>query len=211
MARKNAKSRLRKSRRVAARRKDKKASHLRSIFVLAGPIVILAGLVGWAICSDTSEWRDWLGGMRATHLSSGSTDGESGGSEAGEGQTLYQGSGYATLGEFSVDRVDPITDTTLTVCFQLGGQTACKGEEEFVAFMDDNCPSFHEHVAGAVRDCDFSSLTNEQSLGRKVVVRVNRLLGRHFLKSVEFDELTVYETVGESETTIWRPGKAREE
>ena len=59
----------------------------------------------------------------------------------------------------------------------------------------------------AVRDCDFSALSDEQSLGRKVVARVNRLLGRHFLLSAEFDQLTIYETIGSYEPTIWKPAK----
>ncbi|MFH1265749.1 MAG: hypothetical protein ABIK89_08470, partial [Planctomycetota bacterium] len=101
-------------------------------------------------------------------------------------------------------------ETTLTVCFQLSGQTICKDEESFRAFTDRNYPAFRQHVEGAIRDCESSALADGESLGRKVVVRVNRLLGRHFLQSVEFDELTIYETIGPYEPTKWKPVKKAE-
>lgn len=213
MARKNEKSRLKMSGRTLMLHERRKASCLRSMFVFAASILILVRLVSWAVCSDAGEWRNWLGSLRATHLSFGSADdddGEAAGFETGENQPRYQGSGRATLGGFTVDRFDPVTDTTLTVCFQLAGQTVCKGEEEFLAVMDENRPFFHKHVEGAVRDCEFAALIDEESLGRKVVVRVNRLLGRHFLQSVEFDELTIYETIGSDEPTIWKLEEANQ-
>ena len=214
MARKSTKPRLKMSGRTLMLHKGKKASCLRSVSVLAASIAILVGLVSWAVCSDTSEWRSWLGGLRATHFSFGvaeGDEGESAGSEAGKHQARYQGSGHATLGKFAVDRFDPITDTTLTVCFKLAGQTVCKNEAEFLAFMDEDRPSLQGHVEGAIRDCEFSALMDEESLGRKVVVRVNRLLGRHFLQSVEFDELTIYETTGSHEPVIWKPLEATQQ
>jgi hypothetical protein len=210
MRRKSLKSCPKKGGCEPARKKREPAERRQAVLVLTASFLILAGLVTWAVCSDKSGWRDWLGGLRVKHVSFGRADQDDGGSAGpgqGDGQTQFQGTGYATLGAYSVDRVDPLTGTTLTVCFQLGGQTICRNEESFRTFMDQNYPSFREHVAGSIRDCESSDLADERSLGRKVMVRVNRLLGRHFLQSVEFDELTIYETVGSYEPTIWKPGE----
>ena len=185
--------------------KDKSANSLRATLILTLSVLILVGLVSWAVCTDADEWNGWLGSLRAKQSSSGSADN----GEVGDSPTQFRGDGYAAFGEFSVDRQEN-DETTLTVCFQLSGQTICKDEESFRAFTDENYPAFRQHVEGAIRDCRASALADEESLGRKVKARVNRLLGHHFLQAVEFDELTIYETIGSYEPTIWKPLKKTE-
>jgi hypothetical protein len=205
MPRKTANSRPKMSGRTRVASKDEPTSHWRTTLILTLSILTLVGLVGWIVCSEANAWRDWLGGLRAKRPSFDSADN----GEAGDNPTQFRGDGYAALGEFLVDRREN-DETMLTVCFQLSGQTICKDEESFRAFTDKNYPAFRGHVEGAIRDCEFSALADEESLGRKVKVRVNRLLGRHFLQSVEFDELTIYETIGSYEPTIWKPMKKTE-
>jgi len=203
MPRRSAKPRPKMSGRALALSRGKSASRWRAGLALASSVLMLMGLVSWAVCSDSSGWNDWLGGLRAKkQSSSGSADN----GEAGNSPAQFRGNGYAALGEFSIDRQENY-ETTLTICFLLSGQTICKDEESFRTFTDENYPAFRQHVGGAIRDCESSALTDERSLGRKVVVRVNRLLGRHFLLSVEFDQLTIYETIGSYEPTIWKPLK----
>lgn len=206
MPRKSAKPRPKMSGRARVPSKDKPASCWRAMSILTLSVLILVGLVSWAVCSDSGTWNDWLGGLRDKQSAFGSA--ESG--EVGDSQAQFRGDGYAALGEFLVDRREN-DETTLTIYFQLSGQTICEDEESFRAFTDKSYPAFRRSVEGAIRDCESSALTNEPSLGRKVVVRVNRLLSHHFLLSVEFDDLTIYETIGFYEPTIWKPLKKTEE
>ena len=206
MPRKNTKPRPKMPRRAPVLAKDKSARHWQAPLVLALSVLILVGLVGWAVCSDTGEWNDWLGGLRAKKPSSGSADN----SETGDNPTQFRGDGYVGLGKFLVVRQED-DETMLRVLFELSGQTICKDEESFRAFTEHDYPAFRQYVEGAVRDCESAALADEQSLGRKVVARVNRLLGHHFLQSVEFDELTIYETIGSYEPSLWKPSKKTEE
>ena len=206
MPRKSAIPRPKMSGRTRALPKGKSANRWRTALTLALSFLTLVGLVSWAVRSDADAWNDWLGGLRTTRSSSRSA----GDGEVGDSSTQFRGDGYAALGEFSVDRREH-DEATLTVSFQLSGQTICKDEESFRAFMDETFPDFRRYVEGAIRDSECSALADEQSLGRKVVARVNRLLGHHFLQSVEFDELTIYETIGPYEPTIWKPLKKAEE
>ena len=206
MPRRSAKPRPKMSGRAFALSKGKSASRWRAGLALASSVLMLMGLVSWAVCSDASGWNEWLGGLRGKRPPSGSAN-----SVAGvDNPTQVRGDGYAVLGEFSVDRREN-DQTMLTVCFQLSGQTICTDNGSPRAITDENYPIFRRHVEGAIRDCEFPALTDERSLGRKVVARVNRLLGHHFLQSVEFDELTIYETIGSYEPTIWTPAKEIEQ
>ena len=205
MPRKNSKLRPKKARRALVPSRNKSAYRWRAPLVLTLSVLILAGLVGWAVSIDADEWNGWLGSLRSKPASSDSGDN----AEEGDGQTQFRGDGYAALGEFSVDRQEN-DQTMLTIVFQLSGQTICKDGESFRAFTDEDYPAFRRHVEGAIRDCEFSALIDEKSLGRKVVARVNRLLGHHFLQAVEFDELTIHETIGSYGSEIWKPAKETE-
>jgi hypothetical protein len=188
--------------------KKKPASHWQSTVVLVASALTLVGLVSWAVCSDATEWNDWLGGLRAKPPASNG-EGENGEGENGDGPTQFQGDGRATLGEFSIDRRQS-DGSMLTVSFKLSGNTSCKDKEAFQEFVKDDYAAFRKYAEGAIRDCQFSALSDEKSLARKVVVRVNRSLGRHFLQEVEFDELTIHETIDQYGTTEWKPGSESE-
>jgi hypothetical protein len=186
--------------------KKKPTRHWQSTLVLVASALTLLGLVSWAVSSDATEWNHWLGGLRAKPPASGPDgEGPDGEAEDGNGPAQFQGDGRATLGEFSIDRRQS-DGSMLTVSFKLSGNTSCKDKEAFQEFVKDDYAAFRKYAEGAIRDCQFSALSDEKSLARKVVVRVNRSLGRHFLQNVEFDELTIHETIDHYGTTEWKPG-----
>ena len=122
-----------------------------------------------------------------------------------EGKAIrYHEGGYADLGEFSVGRYDSITNTTLTVNFQLKGMTPCRDKASFNKFMHENERAFRDRVAQAVRDCRPSDYTDTKSMSKKVAARVNRAFSGRFLESAELAEFDVYESIGNYQMETWK-------
>ena len=108
------------------------------------------------------------------------------------------------MGEFSIGRYDSITNTTFTVNFQLKGMTPCKDKESFNKFMVENERAFRDRVTQAVRDCGARDYTNSQSMGKKVVARVNRAFSGRFLESAELADFDVFESIGTYQSQAWQ-------
>ncbi len=197
----------------AARELREKRNRLQATVILAGGLLLFLGLTGWALSSGGREWQGWMGSMGSKSFGKvGDTFGEDSakgdGKDSGTGSPTFGEGGRVTLGVYNVHRFNPITDTTLTVNFKLSGKTACNDEASFEDFMEAYYPFIRQQVMGTVRDCEMGDLADKPGLARKMVARVNRTLGRRFLKSVEFDRMEMFETIGPYTGESWEPGKA---
>lgn len=137
------------------------------------------------------------------------------GDEATDGaddQPAYLGKGRARLGLFSVKIFDPLTHTMLRTDFGLEGVIVCEDEAEFQRFLRSSQQFFREQVMVAIRTSDAVDFADPslQLVKRRIVARVNRALGRPFLKSVDLKSFTVYESVENSPYVRWQPAAAEE-
>jgi hypothetical protein len=170
---------------------------------------LLGSILAWKVFDDRAGWREWSMTLRSGMLGmdtgrSGGDDGEGVGKEL-EGKSIrYHGDGHADLGEFSVGRYDSITNTTLTVNFQLTGTTQCEDEESFNTFMHENERAFRDRVTQAVLDCRTSDYLDPKAMSKKVAARVNRAFSGRFLESAELAEFDVFESVGNYQSNPWQ-------
>jgi hypothetical protein len=195
------------------KRRPKNNTHVTQFLVLISVIVLFLGsLVAWKVYTDKSGWREWtmsmrsgMFGMHGNRSSDGSS--EDAGDEL-EGKSIrYHEGGYADLGDFSVGRYNSITNTTLTVNFQLKGMTPCQTKASFNEFMHENERAFRDRVTEAVRDCRERDYTDTSSMSKKVVARVNRAFSGRFLESAELVDFEVIESVGTYQSQAWESGE----
>jgi hypothetical protein len=190
----------------AAREAQERRNRLQAAVILGGGFLLLLCLTGWAVSSSGREWQGWLGSLANKSFGKvGGALGEDSAAGEGDGSPAFGEKGRAKLGVYNVHRFDPITDTTLTVNFELSGQTACNDKASFEDFMQAYYPFLREQVMGTIRDCETGDLADKPGLARKMVTRVNRSLGRRFLKSVKFERMQMFETIGPYEGESWEP------
>lgn len=108
----------------------------------------------------------------------------------------YLGKGRVELGEFHVRVFNPADAATLETEFRLEGQTVCEDQASFEDFLRANHRFVREQVAVGLRACRAGELLDPDLplLQRKLVSRVNRALGRKFLKSLDIKDYAVYES-----------------
>ncbi len=196
----NKHNKAKKPRTFGRRRTDNRGSWLRKSIVAGGLIGWFFVLVGYSVWCGPDAWRHWMPKM------SFSKDGLSRNGQSTNRQRdsstnpSYLGEGRAELGDFSIRVFNPVTHTTLRTDFRLEGKTSCRNKNSFDQFMKNNQRFFREQVAVTMRDCKSEELTdpNFSLLGKKLVSRVNRALGKKFLKSVAFNDFTLHEAVGAS-------------
>lgn len=194
--------------RVKRRRKNNGYVGQFLLLVSVGALM-LGSIVAWKVYNDQSSWREWSMSMRSGMIGMhGNRTGKGSEEDVGdelEGKSIrYLGKGYADLGEFSIGRYDSITNTTLTVNFQLKGMTPCQDKESFNKFMHENERAFRDRVTQAVRDCRASDFTDTTSMSKKVVARVNRAFSGRFLESAELADFDVFESVGTYQSQPWQ-------
>jgi hypothetical protein len=185
---------------------------LQFLLLISAVALLLGSIVAWKVYNNRRSWRDWSMSMRSGMLGMNGNRSGKGSSEDVEDELArksirYLGGGYADLGGFSIGRYDPITNTTLTVKFQLKGMTPYEDEESFNKFMHENERAFRDRVTEAVRDSRTSDYTDTASISKKVVARVNRAVSGRFLESVELAEFEVFESVGAYQAQPWQSGE----
>jgi len=163
----------------------------------------VVALSSWITFSSPYTWSDWMSSMDFLSRSQGT---KLGGSHKGE-LPAYLRDGSASLGCYAVKIYDPVTRTMLQAEFRLQGRTTCKNGQEFEEFFRCNHHLFREQVMITLRTCDFQEAADRdlELLGKKIVSRVNRTLGRPFLESVELQDFVLYESIGAISTMQWNP------
>ena len=162
------------------------------MLIVVGGIVLL---VTWLAVGRPKSWKDWLAGVDFS--SSGASVGMRDATGSGP---AYLGDGKAKLGAFSIRIFNPASRTTLQTDFRLEGRTDCPDEEAFGRFIKSNNRFFREQVTVTLRNCDAEDLADPRlrMLEKKLVSRVNRALDRHFLKSAQIKDFSLYESVDKS-------------
>jgi len=180
--------------------KLRRPRRLRTLLLFSGVGLWLVLLGMWIASGGTNTWREWLANLKFLEKSSKGSGSQAAHRAEGPPKLGYFGDGKAELGEYSVRTFDPITRTTLRTDFRLEGQTSCTSKGTFEQFMKNNHRFFREQVMVTLRNCQLSDLTDPdlQLLERKLVSRVNRALGRRFLKSAEIKDFFLYESVEDS-------------
>jgi hypothetical protein len=141
-------------------------------------------------------WQRWLQTLRIHWLVAG---GESGPAGQQADQITINDDGSVDLGAFGVSRFDPLSGTWLTTHFLLRGHLA-GDESAFEQYVNAHRLAFREQVAMTVRDCSVDDLADPKKLGRKLAVRLNRVLGARYLKSMDVDGLEIYDMKAPPET-----------
>ncbi len=192
---------------VRVKRPPKKTGYAAQfLLVVSAGTLLIASLIAWKVYNDEASWSDWSTSVRSGLLGmrgSRSGDESEAQNEFESEPAHYLGAGYADLGEYWVNRYDSITNTTLTVNFQLKGMTPCQDAASFDQFMEENEKAFRDRVTQAVRDCHPSDYVDAKSMSKKVVVRVNRAFSGRFLESAELADFEVFESVGNYEAQSW--------
>lgn len=153
--------------------------------------VVLLGI--WFVLGRSASWRGWLANVEFSRSASAH-------SGAAKGTPSFLGHGKADLGSYSVRIFDPAGRTTLRTDFRLQGRTVCKDQASFDEFIGRHHRFFREQVMVTLRNCDLEDLADPRFrlLEKKLVSRVNRALGRRFLRSAEIEDFSLYEAVGQS-------------
>jgi hypothetical protein len=179
----------------------------KSLVCVVLAIVMVSVFGPWSGCTGQNPWDRWLADFRVGEGGRENPNARFGYRRENEEQEkkpqplpAYHGDGKAELGEYSVRMFDPVTHSTLRTDFRLEGLTAVGNEAAFQRFMRGNQRFFREQVIVALRTCDPEELIDPDLdlLGRKSVARVNRTLGKRFLKDVEIEDFALYESVDKS-------------
>jgi len=192
----------------SARRSRPKSSSVawRRTRVLAIAFVFWAIVAAlWLNLSGRKTWQSWMNFDAMTEQSGG----ELGEVQAGHRRAAdvpplsYLGNGRVELGEYNVRVYDAAAQATLQTEFRLEGETACGSQGSFQEFLQSNHRFFREQVAVGLRACSGGELLDPDLplLERKLVSRVNRALGRKFLKSLDIKDYVACESYDPTDDT----------
>jgi len=172
----------------------------KDLYVVFVVSFLLIGLLYWGGHLGEGGWAASL-----FNLASGKTFGGRSKSKSPDGTSAlknvaYRGDGQADLGEYSIKVFDPVTRVTLWSSFRVEGVTACDDQSSFEGFLNSDYRCFREQVMVAIRNSGLRHLSGPELrlLEKKLVARVNRSLGKHFLKSVDIKGLVLSESTGNS-------------
>jgi len=99
-------------------------------------------------------------------------------------------------GSFSVTSYIHVTNTHLRIDFRLVGIVKMEDEAEFQTRMEANKNRIREKVIVTVRSMSMADLLEDPALGllkRKIVIGLNRILGKELIRDVIFSEYSVIE------------------
>ena len=116
---------------------------------------------------------------------------ESSGDEPDEGLDIRE----VNLGTYHVLSFNPVTDTSLTMDFELFGTVLATEEEQFIALYESNKNRVREQVLVTMRSSEVNDLT-DAGLGlikRKILEKTNRALGKPLLREIVFPKYSMVE------------------
>ena len=102
----------------------------------------------------------------------------------------------ADLGGFSVTSYIHVTNTHLRIDFKLFGIVKMEDEAEFLTRIEANRNRIREKVIVTVRSVNMADLLEDPALGllkRKIVINLNRVLGKELLRDIVFSDYSVIE------------------
>ncbi len=149
-------------------------------------IVVLASF------DKNAAWAQWL-----DKLNRRMTFGNS--SRSGHPMAVWKGHGVADFGTVKVFDYDPVTRVSTEIQFKMEATTAFPEKGEFDAFMSRSGHTIQDELLVTLRSSTPGERNDHDYLGKKVVARVNRLLGREVLREVRISDLTTAEYIAETE------------
>jgi hypothetical protein len=166
---------------------------------LLAPGLFLA-VLGWTGYQHRRTWLDWLENLQPADAAPAGRDGRFGRQATGLPGVDYLGDGRVSLGDFSIRTFDPLTKRTLRSEFRLEAQTPLTDEAAFLQAMQGNLRLMREQVMVAVRTSSLDELTDPTLtvLEKKIVSRINRVLGRRLLDSARIRDFDLSESVEQS-------------
>ena len=102
----------------------------------------------------------------------------------------------ADLGGFSVTSYIHVTNTHLRIDFKLVGIVKVEDNPEFQIRLEANQHRIREKVIVTARSMNMADLLEDPSLGllkRKIVISLNRILGKELIRDVIFSDYSVIE------------------
>lgn len=94
---------------------------------------------------------------------------------------------------------DPVTRVSTAVQFKMEAVTAFPDQRQFDAFMSRLGHTIQDELLVTVRSSGAAERRNEDYLGKRVVTRVNRLLGQEVLREVRITDLSIAQFSGATE------------
>ncbi|NQU20036.1 MAG: flagellar basal body-associated FliL family protein [Candidatus Nealsonbacteria bacterium] len=102
----------------------------------------------------------------------------------------------ADLSDFSVTSYIHVTNTHLRIDFKLVGIIKTEDDPEFQTRLESNKHRIREKVIVTVRSMSMADLLEDPALGllkRKIVISLNRILGKELIQDVIFSDYSVIE------------------
>lgn len=152
-------------------------------------LVLLGILPAFSIAvlaNSQSRWTKWLEKMGG--VGTWGTQARSSTPAA-----VWRGQGLADFGDFCVRDYDPVSGLIREASFKFQVATAFENREEFDSFIRSFGYIIRDEVLVTVRASNSDELQRPDHLGRKILTRVNRLLGREVLKSAHLNDFVFME------------------
>ncbi len=119
------------------------------------------------------------------------------GSSSGAGSpAVWKGNGIADFGTIKLMDYDPVTRISTAVQFKMEAVTVFPDKQQFDSFMSRFGHTIQDELLVTVRSSASAERRNVDYLAKKVVTRVNRLLGRETLREVRITNLSIAEFTG---------------
>jgi flagellar basal body-associated protein FliL len=99
------------------------------------------------------------------------------------------------LGEFSVTKFQPASNSTLRIDFRLWGTVRQNDQKEFARLVEENKHRFRDQVLVIMRSAEIADLA-DAGLGlikRKILDKTNRTLGKSILQAIVFSDFSFIE------------------
>ncbi len=178
----------------------------------ASVILPVALLTVLGVCAGRQYWQQWHRRPESFAQGLGNEPTRLGHRPETPADMRYEADGCAHLGDYSVKLYDPANGTTLRADFTLSGETDCADRASFDGWIARHGRFLREQVMVTVRNSNLKELSGskQEALERKLVARVNRSLGKPFLKSVRFKSYVLYESVRNSDYVLWEGADGRE-
>lgn len=157
---------------------------LQGVLVLVAivPCFLIGGLASFSGERHWTRWLDRLSGNISLGKASSSRS-----------PAVWKGDGVADFGRIKLLDYDPVTRVSTAVQFKMEAVTVFPEKQQFDAFMTRLGHTIQDELLVTVRSSTAAERRNEDYLGKKVVTRVNRLLGRQVLREVRITDLSISE------------------
>lgn len=159
------------------------ASHwLQGLLVLVAliPCFLIGSMVSLSGEGHWTRWLDRLNGSLSVGMAARS-----------QSPAVWKGDGIADFGTIKLMDYDPVTRVSTAVQFKMEAVTAFPDRQQFDAFMSRLGHTIQDELLVTVRSSAAAERQDVDYLCKRVVTRVNRLLGHEVLRDVRITDLSI--------------------